>query len=295
MKMSKFPGTILWRKVRHYNNSLGKLEYCRAIELALRALDLAPYADAFQSFISYSRTSYIEPESVSLYTSPIYFQRVICFAEGSSNASAMPPAAVSVLYSPSALDGDVAEIETSMKAPFVLRNRLTCTKTVKWGSSLKLNFDKSASPCWIGYALSSSSFIYRFNQSSERQKRDILSAFPGLSEESGGRGDSTSTGLVIDKSDVPASARSAVSILKEPRWSTKPRPCSIMREKQAHTRCIGACQESICWFGVGSLSSPTLSLTDDDSDDSETALLDIDQSSDCEKRSSSNPARIATG
>jgi hypothetical protein len=187
----------------------------------------------------------------------------------------MPPIIDSdIFYPPGDVSGDIAEIEAALHKHVQVsagedfpKNRMTSSlspRSVQWGSSLKLNFDAAASPSWVGTMLSSPHFAQRYRESNERQKNDILSSFPSLARDY-----------------CEDCALSPPPILKKKtRWSSKKelaRP--IMRTNGYGPKTtpagqplsyISSCNEAI-WYC--SLSSPTLSSTDDESDDSDTATL----------------------
>ena len=177
----------------------------------------------------------------------------------------MPPIIDSdAFYSPGDLSDDIAEIEATLRkhakvsSPIISRS----TRSVQWGSSLKLNFDVTASPSWIGTMLSSPHFAQRYKDSNERQRHDILASFPSLARDF-----------------TEDCALSPPPILKlQTRYSKKKdltRPIMRPRGHRAKPVSTGetylsSCNEAI-WYC--SLSSPTLSSTDDESDDSDTATL----------------------
>mmetsp|Transcript_16329 Transcript_16329/g.32852 ORF Transcript_16329/g.32852 Transcript_16329/m.32852 type:complete len:234 (-) Transcript_16329:679-1380(-) len=201
----------------------------------------------------------------------------------------MPPA-VNVFCSPT-LDGDLTQIEASLRNKIktsgsadditdAVRATTAASKTtgVSWGSSLKLNFDRCASPSWVGSMVSSPHFVQRYNESNDKQRRDILRAFPALA-----RGVTTdrASDLGLTEEEIPR-LRVPPILKKQTRWSKKmpwARPIlREMEEEESDDGCMERCQETICWFGA--LSEPALCLTDDESDDSETLLLGSSSSSD---------------
>lgn len=179
----------------------------------------------------------------------------------------MPPIIDSdVFYSPGDLSGDIAEIEATLRrhvkvsSPIISRS----TRSVQWGSSLKLNFDTAASPSWVGTMLSSPHFAQRYRESNERQRHDILASFPSLARD-----------FSVDCALSPPpilKQQTRYSKTKElTRQIIRPRghgAKSISRDEQMSY--ISSCNEAM-WYC--SLSSPTLSSTDDESDDSDTATL----------------------
>ncbi len=186
----------------------------------------------------------------------------------------MPPISNSnVLYSPDDLSGEFAEIESTLRKNISIsgssaRSTGLSPRSVQWGSSLKLNFDVTASPSWVGSMLSSPHFAQRYNESNKRQKQAILSSFPSLTKD-------CSEGPVISSPPI---------LKKQTRWSKKKelaRP-SIMRLRGHRENCtavvgfassyMSSCNTESIWFCA--LSSPTLSSTDDESNsDSDTAIL----------------------
>ena len=86
---------------------------------------------------------------------------------------------------------------------------------MRWGSSLKLNFDSGACPSWVGVAVSSPHFLRRYQESNDRQKKDILGAFPALARVLAGMvdvpGELTGSGVVTATSFPP-------SLKKDTRW-----------------------------------------------------------------------------
>ena len=187
----------------------------------------------------------------------------------------MPPISNSdVFYSPDdLLSGEIAEIESTLRENISIsgssaRSTRLSPRSVQWGSSLKLNFDVTASPSWVGSMLSSPHFVQRYNESNKRQKQAILSSFPSLTK--------------TDFSEGPALSSPPI-LKKQTRWSKKKelaRP--IMRLRGHRENCtavvgvassyISSCNTESIWFCA--LSSPTLSSTDDESNsDSDTAIL----------------------
>mmetsp|Transcript_12419 Transcript_12419/g.35536 ORF Transcript_12419/g.35536 Transcript_12419/m.35536 type:complete len:222 (-) Transcript_12419:1040-1705(-) len=186
----------------------------------------------------------------------------------------MPPIINSdVFYYPDDLSGEIAEIEatlrkdSSVSTGSIPRTTRLSSRSVQWGSSLKLNFDVTASPSWVGSMLSSPHFVQRYKESNERQKHDILSSFPSLAK---------------DFSE-DSSLSSPPILKKQTRWSKKKelaRPIMRLRGRsEKYTAAAGdassyisSCNETI-WFCA--LSSPTLSSTYDDesNNDSDTAIL----------------------
>ena len=172
---------------------------------------------------------------------------------------------------PSISNSDVAEIESTLLKNISgssARSTRLSPRLVQWGSSLKLNFDVTASPSWVGSMLSSPHFVQRYNESNKRQKQAILSSFPSLTK--------------TDFSESPALSSPPI-LKKQTRWSKKKelaRP--IMRLRGHRENCtavvgvassyISSCNTESIWFCA--LSSPTLSSTDDESNsDSDTAIL----------------------
>ena len=147
--------------------------------------------------------------------------------------------------------------------------------SVRWGSSLKLNFDSGACPSWVGVAVSSPHFLRRYQESNDRQKKDILGAFPALARVLAGMvdvpGELTGSGVVTATSFPP-------SLKKDTRWGP---PALGTRREEGHlgqaerdpdpeaSECGSDCgQGSMCWFGI--MVAPAASLADaaydDDSD-----------------------------
>ena len=178
----------------------------------------------------------------------------------------MPPISNSdVFYSPDdLLSGEIAEIESTLRKNISIsgssaRSTRLSPRSVQWGSSLKLNFDVTASPSWVGSMLSSPHFVQRYNESNKRQKQAILSSFPSLTK---------------------TEALSSPPILKkQTRWSKKKELARPIMRLRRHTSrenvassYISSCNTESIWFCA--LSSPTLSSTDDESNsDSDTAIL----------------------
>lgn len=180
----------------------------------------------------------------------------------------MPPNSNSdVFYSPDLLSGEIAEIESTLRENISIsgssaRSTRLSPRTVQWGSSLKLNFDVTASPSWVGSMVSSPHFVQRYyNESNKRQKQAILSSFPSLTSE--------------------GPALSSPPILKKPKLGlpTKKKELArpIMRlrghRENVASSYISSCNTESIWTFCA-LSSPTLSSTDDESNsDSDTAIL----------------------
>ena len=192
----------------------------------------------------------------------------------------MPPISNSdVFLSPDdLLSGEIAEIESTLRKNISIsgssaRSTRLSPRSVQWGSSLKLNFDVTASPSWVGSMLSSPHFVQRYNESNKRQKQAILSSFPSL----------TKTDFSEGRSSCVPALSSPPILKKQTRWSKKKelaRP--IMRLRGHRENCtavvgvassyISSCNTESIWFCA--LSSPTLSSTDDESNsDSDTAIL----------------------
>lgn len=185
----------------------------------------------------------------------------------------MPPISNSdVLCSPNDLSDKIAEIESTLQKNVSIsgssaRSTGLSPRSVQWGSSLKLNFDVTASPSWVGLILSSPHFAQRYNESNKRQKQAILSSFPSLNK---------------DFSEGPALSSPPI-LKKQTRWSKKKKLARpIMRLRGHRENCTAAvgfassymssCNTESIWFCA--LSSPTLSSTDDESNsDSDTAIL----------------------
>ena len=180
----------------------------------------------------------------------------------------MPPIIDSdVFYSPGDLSGDIAEIEATLRkhvkvsSPIISRS----TRSVQWGSSLKLNFDTAASPSWVGTMLSSPHFARRYRESNERQRHDILASFPSLARDFSK--DCTLSPPPILKQQTRYSKTKELT-----RQTMRPRghrTTSFSRDEPL-SLFPQSCNEAIFYC---SLSSPTLSSTDDESDDSDTATL----------------------
>lgn len=249
---------------QHKNNSLvewghrrdrfrcnGSTDLQRGTYLSILSVLISGWNDINSS----PRSNYIK----RIYSSYFYIERA---------HRPMPPIIDSdVFYSPDDLSGDIAEIEATLRkhvnvsSPIISRS----TRSVQWGSSLKLNFDVTASPSWVGTMLSSPHFAQRYRESNERQRHDILASFPSLARD-----------FSVD------CALSPPPILKqETRYSkTKELARPIMRPRGHRTKSFSrdepmslfpqSCNEAIFYC---SLSSPSLSSTDDESDDSDTATL----------------------
>ena len=164
---------------------------------------------------------------------------------------------------PSISNSDVAEIESTLLKNISgssARSTRLSPRLVQWGSSLKLNFDVTASPSWVGSMLSSPHFVQRYNESNKRQKQAILSSFPSLTK--------------TDFSQGPALSSPPI-LKKRTRWSKKEfHPIMRLRghRENVASSYISSCNTESIWFCA--LSSPTLSSTDDESNsDSDTAIL----------------------
>ena len=172
----------------------------------------------------------------------------------------MPP----IFNSDVLLSGEIAEIESTLRKNISIsgsstRSTRLSPRSVQWGSSLKLNFDVTASPSWVGSMLSSPHFVQRYyNESNKRQKQAILSSFPSLTK--------------TDFSEGPAPP----ILKKQTRWSKKKelaRPIMRLRghRENVASSYISSCNTERIWFCA---LSPTLSSTDDESNsDSDTAIL----------------------
>ena len=170
----------------------------------------------------------------------------------------MPP----IFNSDVLLSGEIAEIESTLRKNISIsgssaRSTRLSPRLVQWGSSLKLNFDVTASPSWVGSMLSSPHFVQRYHESNKRQKQAILSSFPSLTK--------------TDFSEGPAPP----ILKKQTRWSKElARPIMRLRGHRENvvSSYISSCNTESIWFCA--LSSPTLSSTDDESNsDSDTAIL----------------------
>ena len=185
----------------------------------------------------------------------------------------MPPIIDSdVFYSPGDLSGDMAEIEATLRKHVKVSSPICDTiisssnRSVQWGSSLKLNFDTAASPSWVGTMISSPHFAERYKESNERQRHDILVSFPSLA-----RDFSEECALSpppILKQQTRYSKRKELT-----RQIMRPRKHGVnsISTRDESLSYISSCNAEAIWYC--SLSSPTLSSTDDESDGSDTATL----------------------
>lgn len=192
----------------------------------------------------------------------------------------MPPIIESdVIYPPGDISDGIAEIEATLRKHIKVSSPVisNSTRSVQWGSSLKLNFDVSASPSWVGTMLSSPHFAQRYRESNERQRHDILASFPSLARDFS-KDCALSPPPILKQQTRYSKKKELTRPIMRPRRGRGTKPVSE-GEPLSYINSCNSFNEAIFYC---SLSSPTLSSTDDESDDSDTAtLLNSPQMKDC--------------